>query len=134
MFKLSLRYKTFRESDSMEVLIEHPMLHLTFVHVVSGKVNDQPFLVLGCVTSMLIHTRTWNYAKFTKYTKTRSLYATGVLEIEQGTFTPLVSTTTGGIGKECVRYHTRLAELVAIKIGEDYAITMGWIRARISFA
>ena len=64
----------------------------------------------------------------------KRLYATTVLGIEQGTFTPLEFTTTGGMGKESVRYHSRLAELVAIKKGEDYAITMGWIRVRISFA
>ncbi|CAB4021726.1 Hypothetical predicted protein, partial [Paramuricea clavata] len=63
----------------------------------------------------------------------KRLYARRVLEIEQGTFTPLVFTTTGGMGKECVRYHSRLAELVAIKKGEDYATTMSWIRARTSF-
>ena len=64
----------------------------------------------------------------------KRLYARRVLEIEQGTFTPLVFTTTGGMGKECLRYHSRLAELVAIKKGEDYATTMSWIRARTSFA
>ena len=64
----------------------------------------------------------------------KGLYARRVLEIEQGTFTPLVFTTTGGMGKECLRYHSRLAELVAIKKGEDYATTMSWIRARTSFA
>ena len=40
-------------------------------------------------------------------------YAERVIEIEQGTFTPLVSTTTGGIADECVKYHSRLAELIA---------------------
>ncbi|CAB4008847.1 Hypothetical predicted protein, partial [Paramuricea clavata] len=64
----------------------------------------------------------------------KRLYARRVLEIEQGTFTPLVFTTTGGMAKECVRYHSRLAELVAIKKGEDYATTMSWISARTSFA
>jgi hypothetical protein len=54
----------------------------------------------------------------------KRLYARRVLEIEQGTFTPLVFTTTGGC---------RLAELVAIKKGEDYATTMSWIRTRTSF-
>ena len=31
-------------------------------------------------------------------------------------------------------YYYRLAELVAVKKGEDYATTMSWIRARTSFA
>ena len=46
-------------------------------------------------------------------------YAERVMEIEQGTFTPLVFTTTGGMADECVRYHSRLAELIANKKGES---------------
>ena len=61
-------------------------------------------------------------------------YATRILEIEKGTFTPLVFTTTGGMGEECLRYHRRLAELLAMKKGEDYAKTMNWIRVKISFS
>ena len=58
-----------------------------------------------------------------------------MLDIEHGTFTPLIFTTTGGMGKECSSYHSRLAELIAIKKGaEDYAKTISWIRARTSFA
>ena len=61
-------------------------------------------------------------------------YASRILEVEQATFTPLVFSTTGGMGDECKRYHSRLAELVAAKNGESYATTMSWIRARVSFA
>ena len=43
------------------------------------------------------------------------------MEIEQGTFTPLVFTTTGGMADECVKYHSRLAELIANKKGESYS-------------
>ena len=57
-----------------------------------------------------------------------------VLDIEHGTFTPLVFTTTGGMGKECLMYHSRLAQLIAIKKGEQYAKTISWIRTRTSFA
>ena len=64
----------------------------------------------------------------------KRLYSRRVLDIEHGTFTPLVFTTTGGMGNECLRYHSRLAELIAIKKGEQYAKTMSWIRSRISFA
>ena len=56
------------------------------------------------------------------------------MDVEQGTFTPLVFTTTGGMGEECKRYHDRLAELVAAKKGEDYATTVSWIRSKVSFA
>ena len=61
-------------------------------------------------------------------------YASRILDIEQGTFTPLVFTSTGGMGPECMRYHARLAELIALKKGEQYSKTISWIRARVSFA
>ena len=54
--------------------------------------------------------------------------------MEQGTFAPLVFTTTGGMGEECMRYHNRLAELVAAEKGENYATTVSWIRSKVSFA
>ena len=56
------------------------------------------------------------------------------MEIEQGTFTPLVFTTTGGMADKCVKYHSRLAELIANKKGESYSSVISWIRAKVSFA
>ena len=48
----------------------------------------------------------------------KRLYSKRVLDIEHGTFTPLVFTTTGGMEKECLMYHSLLAQLIAIKKGE----------------
>ena len=45
-----------------------------------------------------------------------------VTEIEQGTFTPMVFTTKGGMADECLRYR------------ESYATTNEWVRAKVSFA
>ena len=56
-------------------------------------------------------------------------YAESVMEIEQGTFTLLVCTTAGGMADECVKYRSRLAELIANKNRE-----ICWIRAKVSFA
>ncbi|PFX29938.1 hypothetical protein AWC38_SpisGene5265 [Stylophora pistillata] len=61
-------------------------------------------------------------------------YACRVLEIKQGSFTPLTVSTTGGMGTKCKIYHKRLAELIFIKKCETYSTTMSWIRAKISFA
>lgn len=61
-------------------------------------------------------------------------YAERVNDIEHGTFTPLVFSTTGGMSKECTRYHSRLAELIANKKNETYSSTISWIRAKISFS
>ena len=62
------------------------------------------------------------------------VYERRVLEVEQASVTPLVFTTTGGMGCERVRYYSRLAELISIKKGEDYAKTLTWIRAKLSFS
>ena len=56
------------------------------------------------------------------------------MEIEQGTFTPPVFTTTDGMADECIKYHGRLAELIANKKGESYLSAISWIRAKVSFA
>jgi len=61
-------------------------------------------------------------------------YSRQVLEVEQGTFTPLVFTSTGGMADECKRFHSCLAEVLALKKGDDYATTISWIRAKVSFA
>ena len=61
-------------------------------------------------------------------------YSRRVLEVEQGTFTPLVFTSTGVMADECKRFHSRLAELLALRKGDDYATTISWIRAKVSFA
>ena len=60
-------------------------------------------------------------------------YAERVIKIEQGLFTPLVFTTKGGMA-DCVKYHGRLAELIANKKGESCSSAISWIRAKVSFA
>ena len=60
-------------------------------------------------------------------------YLKRVLEIEHGTFTPLVMGTNGGMGKECSRFLTNLAQQLAEKQNEDYGIIVSWIRTRLSF-
>ena len=56
------------------------------------------------------------------------------MEIEKGTFTPLVFTTTGKMADECVKYHSRLAELTANKKGERYSCAISLIRCKVPFA
>ena len=64
----------------------------------------------------------------------KRLYSRRVLDIEHEIFAPLIFTSTGGMGKECLQYHSRLAQLISIKKWEDYAKTISWIRARTSIA
>ena len=59
------------------------------------------------------------------------MHASRVLEVEQGSFTPMVFTATGGMADECKTYHNRLAELLSNKKGEDYSNTISWIRVSL---
>jgi len=60
-------------------------------------------------------------------------YSERVMQIEQGTFTPLVFTTTGSMGPECLQFHKSLAEKLATKSGERYSDVMNFIRCKLSF-
>ena len=63
----------------------------------------------------------------------KRMYNQRVLQIEKGSFVPLVFSTTGGMGTECIKYHKRVAELISMKRGEEYANVMNHIRTRIRF-
>ena len=54
--------------------------------------------------------------------------------LEKGSFSPLVFSTSGGMGPESTRYHKRIAELFSRKKGEEYSHVMGFIRTSIRFA
>ena len=60
-------------------------------------------------------------------------YNQRVMEIEHGTFTPLIFTTSGAMGHECTKFHKSLAEKMSIKNGEKYDDIMRYIRVKISF-
>ena len=64
----------------------------------------------------------------------KNMYNDRVLNVEKATFTPLVFTTTGGMGPECARMNKRIAELIAEKKGEKYGQVMQYIRTRLRFA
>jgi hypothetical protein len=55
-------------------------------------------------------------------------YNDRVMQIEQGTFTPLVFTITGSMGPECLQFHKSLAEKLASKSDERYSDVMNYIR------
>ena len=57
-----------------------------------------------------------------------------VREIENGSFTPLVFSTSGGMGKAAKITYKRLASLLSIKREQPYSLVMGWLRCRLSFS
>lgn len=61
-------------------------------------------------------------------------YNERVLQVENGTFTPLVFNVFGGMGRECITFYKRLSSLMADKRNENLSYVATWIRTRISFA
>ena len=51
----------------------------------------------------------------------KKAYNHRIMHVDKGSFTPLIFSTTGGMGPESTQYHKRLAELISIKRGESYA-------------
>ena len=61
-------------------------------------------------------------------------YGQRIREVERGVFTPLVLSTTGGMGREATTFYKRLADMIAQKRQHPYPAVMGWLRCRLSFA
>ena len=61
-------------------------------------------------------------------------YEQRVQEVEHATFTPLVMSTTGGMGKAATTFYKRLTSMLSEKRDVPYAKTLNWIRCRLSFA
>ncbi|XP_057296729.1 uncharacterized protein LOC130625645 [Hydractinia symbiolongicarpus] len=64
----------------------------------------------------------------------KRLYNERVLQVENGSFTPLVFSTHGGLGRECKRFYQRLAELIADKRGIPTSIATTFVRTKICFS
>ena len=60
-------------------------------------------------------------------------YLQRIIQIERGTFTPVVFSTTGGMGLEAQRLVKKLAQKMAITNGQRYADSVSYIRRRLRF-
>ena len=64
----------------------------------------------------------------------RRKYQQRVHEVENASFTPLIFTTTGGMGDAATQFYKRLANLLRAKHSLSYGIVMGWLRCKLSFS
>lgn len=64
----------------------------------------------------------------------KKLYNDRIINVEKATFTPLIFTTTGGMGPECEKFNKRLAELISMKKKEAYSHVIGHIRTKLRFS
>jgi len=61
-------------------------------------------------------------------------YNERVLQVEHGTFTPLVFSIYGSMGRECAKFYSRLADMIAEKRNSQKSVVVNWIRTKICFA
>ena len=64
----------------------------------------------------------------------RRAYEERVWEAERGSFTPLVFSSLGGMGKAATVMYRRLANLLSDKWNSPYSLIMGWLRCSLSFS
>ena len=55
------------------------------------------------------------------------------MNVQHGTFTPLVFTVLGGMGQENEKYHKHLADKIGIKGEDDYSKVVNYIRCKVAF-
>ena len=64
----------------------------------------------------------------------KRLYNDRVMKVENGTFTPLVFSSAGGMAPECKIFIKQLSSLVADHRKETYSLVASWIKTKLSFA
>ena len=67
----------------------------------------------------------------TSTNRKKSEYNHRIMNVEHGTFTPLVFSINGGEGSECLAFHKHIAEKIASKTDDRFVMT--WIRTKLSF-
>ena len=61
-------------------------------------------------------------------------YGERIQNVEQGSFTPLVFTTSGGMGPRAKRFYARLAETLSEQKQQPRSYIVAWMRCRLSFS
>ena len=56
------------------------------------------------------------------------------MQVEHGTFTPLVFSSLGGMSVECSTFYSRLNEMLAAKRDVSLSVSMCFLRVQLSFS
>ena len=71
---------------------------------------------------------------FTKHEREKKRqYNNRIMNVEHGTFTPLVFSVNGRMAKECLKFHKFVAEKIANKSGCRYEKAISIIKYKLSF-
>ncbi|KAG0709997.1 hypothetical protein GWK47_023708 [Chionoecetes opilio] len=61
-------------------------------------------------------------------------YGDSIRNVDHGSFTPLVFTTSGGIGPKAKCFYSRLADVMTEKKHQPRSHVVAWMRCRLSFS
>ena len=64
----------------------------------------------------------------------KAAYNERIIQVEKGSFTPIVMSTFGGMGVEAKKFHKRIATLISEKRNERYSDVINYLRMRIRFS
>ena len=64
----------------------------------------------------------------------KKTYNERIIQVEHGSFTPLVMSPTGGMSREWKKFYSRLAEMICKKGKTNYNLTITWIRRKIALS
>ena len=67
-------------------------------------------------------------------TEKKRQYNERILNVEHGSFTPLVFSAMGGMGRESQMFFKRLSESLSDSRGQQLSVTVTWIRRKVIFA
>ena len=98
--------------------------------------GEQAFFDTRIFNPFALKHRRQNLAKAFKSNeaeKKRS-YNQRIIEVEHGSFTPLVLSANGGMGRECQHFISTLADKIATKRNLPASEVTNWIRTKICFA
>ena len=71
---------------------------------------------------------------FTKHEREKKRqYNNRIMNVEHGTFTPLMFSVNGGMAKECLKFHKFVPEKIANKSGCRYEEVLSIIKCKLSF-
>ena len=64
----------------------------------------------------------------------RKQYNERIINIENGSFIPIVLSLNGGMSNECKVFYSRLAELISIKRNINKSMVVSWMRTKLNFS
>ena len=64
----------------------------------------------------------------------KKYYNERIMQIEHGSFTPLVMSATGGMSRECRKFYVCLSEMISEKRDVNYSTIVTWIRRKMTFS